>query len=227
MSPWDSLAPAALLSCEAGVEGWVAQPSNTYSNIVYFLVAVLLRRRAGRRDKRNHDVPMALLSLGIGIASTLAHASLASIFAIMDFTAIFVLFSYIMTANLAELRGWTTRRRHTVALALAGLSVVPQLFGQRTGLLIFTVYLVGCLGTEALALRKLRMRPTDRRYLATSLGLLSAGLVCFFLDERRVICTPDDHIFQLHSVWHLFAGASLYFVALYFESKHRPITKSG
>ncbi len=169
---------------------------------------------------------MAVLSFTIGVASTLAHASLARIFAVFDFTAIFLLFSYIMTANLAELGRWSVRRRHGFALALSALSILPQILGQRTGLLVFTLYLVGCLVTEALALKKLRMAPVDRRYLAASLGLLATGLVCFFLDERRVICDPQDHVFQLHSVWHFFAGASLYLIALYFETKHRPVNST-
>lgn len=217
--PWDSLEPAFLLSCEEPVCAWIKQPSNTYSNLGFFVVALLLwwRSRGVSRERRPHEIPLAWLSVLVGIASVVAHASLARWFAVLDFTAIFVLFSYIITANWAEISGWSAGRRHAVAWGLSLLSVAPQFYGQRTGVLVFMLYLFGCLTSEVLALKRLQLRPLRRRYLGLSLALLTIGLVCFFLDERRLVCTPSDHIFQLHSAWHLCAAASLYFLALYFE----------
>ena len=222
--PWESFEPATLMTCEEVVAGWIGQPLNTYSNIAYFIVALILWRRSRGFTARTHEKPIAALCLFIGIASTLAHASLARVFAIMDFTAIFVLFMYVCTGNLADVYGWTRGRRHGVAVALSLLSIVPQIVNPFAGIGVFTAYLLGALGSEWLALKRLKLSKVEYRHLVTSLACLGIGLVCFLLDSRRVICTPENHSWQLHSVWHILAAFSIYFIARYFEDRH--VTKA-
>ncbi len=219
--PWDSLEQAALLSCEEPVCGWIGQPSNTYSNLGYFIVAGLLAWRARSRERRDHDVPFALLAFAIGICSTLAHASLTHVFAVLDFVSIFALFSYIFASNLALLNAWSARRRQVVTSVLVAIVIVPLVYVDRSGLALFALYATGCLVSEAMAIKRLALWRRDRRYFYSGLGFLSLGLVCFILDERKIVCNPSDHVFQLHTVWHLLAATSIYFVALYFERDHK------
>src|SRR5262245_41198911 len=72
--PWDGFAPAVQSFCEAPLCGWIVHPAETWSNVGFFVVGVLILRRARRAGGGPSSLlgPIAILT---GVGSTLFHAT--------------------------------------------------------------------------------------------------------------------------------------------------------
>jgi hypothetical protein len=47
----------------------------------------------------------------------------------------------------------------------------------------------------------------------------------WILDITRVVCDPDNHIFNLHSVWHVLTSLSIYWFYAY-QAQFRGVASS-
>lgn len=85
--PWENLVFRPAEFCEESVCDWIRQPGNTWTNIDFLLVGLLIWRAAGR-ERLEHLRGLALIALATGVGSAFFHASETFIGRIFDYGGI-------------------------------------------------------------------------------------------------------------------------------------------
>jgi hypothetical protein len=199
--------------CEAGLNSWITEPANTWSNFAFILVAIIIWKpsRASRDPLLRLFAPAVL---ALGLFSGLYHASSTLAFQILDFLSMFLVFLIPLFLNFRALgaRPELAGPRAYVLTSILATATLPIWIWANVpiqasiGLLVFLI-----LATEARLKRKL--------YRNFFLGLASFGLAATAsaLDVSRIYCDPHDHIVQGHAIWHLLCAVGIYFCFQYYN----------
>jgi hypothetical protein len=219
--PWMQHPRGSFPLCEEALCQWIRQPANTYSNIGFFIFAFLLIYLYVKKQSVN-GLGFGICSIFIGCASFLAHSSGTKIFGFFDFAAIFTAFSLYAAKNTIYTNTLKTKNVFAVfalffvpaALLLYNFIVLREV--------IFATFVIGLLVWESRILNA-----QGKPFLTSSnkklLGVFLFGAVCLALDSSKIICNPQNHFFQMHSLWHICCATSIYFLARHLD-QHRPLT---
>lgn len=218
--PWHGFAlPPIMWTCEAALCAWVRQPANTWSNLGFFLVAVILFFKFLRSGRRVHAL-FSFIVFSVGVSSTLAHASLINMFGILDFAAQFLLVTACIVLNLRRLESIESISKSTIlGICLFVASTLPVVFDLNYSVVTYIAIMIPAFILELRLFYKDRSFGV-RRDLFLGIGCYSLAFLCFVLDSSKYVCDPHDHIFQLHALWHLLNALCVYFLSSYFSQFH-------
>ena len=218
--PWHGLSSLALPNvkwCEAARCSWIVEPANTWTNLALLVLALLLWRRARGRDPRLGWFAPATAFLGA--ASFIYHASYTFFFQFFDFMGMFAFVGIPLVINMQRMgllsRGSEKRALAwgvtfgcllVVALYLAGIPI--------QGIVLGTTLAV--IGTE-LWLMRTPARAAAYGYFYTMVGLMALASTFSVLDVTRIMCEPDNHLFQGHATWHVLSSLGLGATYLFYE----------
>lgn len=235
--PWAAWERPNAKWCEANRCAFITAPSNTWTNLAYLFVALVVAREAlGLRmatvagknklpSRRAGLVFAATLTL-VGVTSFAFHASYTLMFQFGDFLGMFAFCALPIVLNLRRI-GWLPRRFQLHA----GLSVVA---GGTAAMLAMALYglmyqlIVLCMVIMILALeiaiycrerleggvRKVVV--VDRGNLFKALMWLLAALVCSAADMLRLWCEPHS-LLQGHALWHILSATGLLHVFRFYS----------
>jgi hypothetical protein len=91
---------------------------------------------------------------------------------------------------------------------------------EAIGVTLFTVHVVAFAAIEVYLF--FRDRGTDYRPLQWVVVLFVVSYGLWWLDTLRIVCDPHNHVFTLHSAWHLLGAASFYFWFRFFVQFDSP-----
>lgn len=217
--------------CECVRDGVVRQPANTWSNLAFVLVGILVvvkARRDLRRDWLAHDAnPMrtepiyptvyATATILVGVGSFFYHLSLAFVGQVIDVISMYLVTAFILLYNLARL---TPMDDNTFSGAYILVNLLLGYLSVRWPVLrryIFVALLLGTLLSEVVLRRKLKRR-LNATYLVVALVCLFAALACWILDITGVVCAPES-AFQGHALWHVLMAGVIWLIYLYYRSE--------
>jgi Ceramidase len=218
--PWMDYPRGNFPLCEEALCEWIRQPANTYSNIGFFIVAFYLIYLSFKKQSE-HGLGFGICAIFIGSASFGAHASGTKMFGFFDFAAIFSAFSLYAAKDMIYTNTVKTKNVFLMfcAFFIAAVLLLYQFSALRE--IIFAIFVIGLLIWESKILKA-----QGKSFLTTSnkkmLGIFLIGAVCLALDASKVICDPQNHLFQMHSVWHICCALSVYFLARHLD-QHRPV----
>lgn len=215
----------------------VRQPVNTFSNIVYLLIAIIVFKTGWEeRGKRNsHDLVTAntaysflfgFVLLYVFFASSFYHASLINLAHKLDYSAVFA-FSLFPTmfflhrSILAKKTQLHASQKKVLTLLFFGsyiliISLLSFLIPRGKESLAALVLIQIFLGFAFFAVIN-KSDNCGRAYLVLSVLLVLIALVCFEFDKYKILCNPNSY-FQTHSLWNLFIGLSAFYFYLYIRS---------
>jgi hypothetical protein len=207
--PWAIFGEKTFDFCEEYLAGWVHAPLNAWTNLAYVAAGIVilflyLRRRNAGPGSSWLMAPIAAL---IGITSFLFHASGTYFFQVFDLSSMFLFTSYLMVTNIVRITG---KKKLFVPLFIASMVVTI------TGTLILRQNLAGILFDLEIAVA-----------LVISLGLFLLAWIPWFLDFARVVCDPQNHLFQLHALWHFITAAALVFAFLFYRRIEEQAAAAG
>jgi hypothetical protein len=209
--PWSGWTPPNVDWCEEELCAWVANPANTWSNLAYLALGLLMWREARRRGSRALAL-FAPTSVAVGVFSLVYHASYTWFLQFFDFVGMF-LFCFAVLALNARRLGWIGAERQT-AFYLGGVALfsalVPLLFELGIPIQALVGLLVLAMVAQELWLRRRDGALPAHRYWWAALVLVAIAALCSALDVTRVWCDPANHWLQGHAAWHLLSAASLY-----------------
>ncbi|MFP6660753.1 MAG: ceramidase domain-containing protein [Myxococcota bacterium] len=222
--PWSGWAPPNVQWCEENLCALVTAPANTWSNLAYIVVGLVMwaaARRLGRSDLRFYG-PAAIV---VGVFSLAYHASYTFFFQFFDFVGMFVFLDLVILVDLgrlgrlqpkSQLRSWWL-------MVAASSALVPPLFfaGIPIQLLVAATIAVWV----PLEFVLWRARGGSGRLLWLALALSATAGLFSGADVTRVYCNPHDHFFQGHAIWHVLTAASFY--ALFRHHQQLPPAGSG
>ncbi len=194
--------------CEQRLCGWIVEPANTWTNIGFLIVAILIHRTQTEAIETKRLFARATVVLFLG--STLFHATGTVFGKMADVSAMFVLSMGIL--SVAAKRYFKLSDRKTEIGYVVGLALsLGFLFITKVGNVLFGAELFFAALLEAGVWRR------GERTIRPQLALFSvASLVLAFtfwnLDVAGILCKPSNHILTGHGLWHLLAAASIYFL---------------
>lgn len=226
---WTGWQPATCLPnncfCESLRKGFIRQPINTYSNLAYLLIGLLILAHARSDNARTnlmsshraYPIVFSIATMVIGVGSFFYHASLTFIGQWFDVMGMYLFASFALLYNLARLRplrGTTFAVGYVVMNAMLGYLLIVNPFIRRQ---VFAAMIYGILALEVLVLLAERPRIRTRYFIGALVSLIVAYAI-WMLDENRTWCDPSS-ILQGHAVWHWLTAASAGLLYLYYRSE--------
>jgi hypothetical protein len=208
--------------CEMQRCSWVVEPANTWSNLAYLAVGLVLYA-AARHSPSPHLRFFAPAAVGVGLASGIYHASYSFALQILDFLGMYVFCYLLLTLNLRRAgllgsRDWWRRFWQLVA-ATTLLTVLLDFLEVPIQLLVF-VLVLAIVGSEVWL--RSRDRSAGFGSFVLAMALIAAAGVFSLLDVTRTWCLPSHAYLQGHAIWHVLSAFGLlasYFHYRQFEEK--------
>lgn len=212
--PWGSFAQAPPAFCEEALCSWIREPGNTWSNVGFILVALVIYWNT-RRDDRHLRV-IAHITLVTGIGSALYHASGTALGELADYTGMHLGSAFMLSVCIRRLTGWRGWRGRTLFWGLFAVAIVPGILAPQLLRPIFAVGGLLCSLFEGV-LFFTRARARSYRWLLVTWGFFLAAMALWTLDVQRIWCEPDAHVISGHALWHLLNAAGFYAAFHYYR----------
>lgn len=234
----DKKVPASF--CEkTGISNPVRQPINTFSNIIYLIIAIIIfsKSREERHSSNTQNLFTAnttyrflfgFILIYVFGASTFYHASLISLAHKLDYSAVFSFSLFPVMYFLQRL--WLIYSRKHPHISKKGLPATFLVYIVVCLLLSFftpagkesTVSIILILAFFGLALLTEIADPhnSDPAYMALSITSVLVAMIWYEFDKYKVLCNPNSY-FQPHSLWNLLIGLSAFYFYLYIRSEHK------
>jgi len=208
--------PANLKWCEERVCGWINEPANTWSNLLYMALGAWIMRHASRRGSAPGGAFGAVVIV-MGALSFLYHASNNFLTQALDFTGMFLMVFFVLATNARRL-GWP--RRGLGALYLAAVAVATAALWPLNAAGVPIQLSVAAAGvviaiSEAASRAKTGDRGTMKAFYAAAATLVVAES-CSIIDYKRIGCVPTNHWIQGHAAWHVIGALAMPMIYLHY-----------
>lgn len=219
--PYADWAPSTHIWCEEMLCSWIREPANTYSNATYLIIGIIILIQS-RKQLYPHLKLLGWYSILLGFMSGFYHATSSFFGEVLDYGSMFLISSYMVSANLSRLYKWSPRKMTLAATTLFVFSVAGLVAFRTVGAPFFGAQIVATLILELILIRQGGTRPLYRS-LWTALGLFLGAWGIWNLDTHKIVCDPQNHFINGHAIWHITTGIAIYFIFKFyaqFELKH-------
>lgn len=208
--PWSNWQPATLQWCERSLCEWIREPANTWSNLAYVFVGILLFYHS-RKQHAPHLGLLGFFSALIGLMSGFYHASGTFVGEVLDFSSMFMMATYSVCANFARLYGWSYQRLRTVALSVLISCIALLIIFQNIGIELFAALLWITFLLEWRIIKKVPGK-INHKPLLGFIAFFATAYGVWNLDHHRIICHPDFHWMNGHALWHILTAVGIWYV---------------
>lgn len=202
--------PARMQFCEATLDGPIAHPADTWTNIGPIVAGLFILYYAKGPLSRL----LGSASLWTGVASGYFHASNTILGETLDLSGMFLFILAIAAMQQQRARPSNPGSSALIAMVLAGsiiltvLSSISAAFASPMFAAIVVVVVIRGIYDQKL---------TKWAYAMVISFLVAWGF--WWLDFLLIVCNPDNHILTLHGLWHLLNG-----LVFWFAFKHYDLT---
>jgi hypothetical protein len=207
--PWHGFAPATIEFCEEQLCSWVTQPSNTWSNLAFVFVGILIHRLAVRNGHQGLKL-IGYSAVLLGFGSGMFHASSTFFFEVFDLLGMFLISGILLCFNLQRLTGLSNRLNTIIYVVITSLSLGMMFVWRPSGIATFSLQLTIAMTLELLL--HLRRDEISYKYFLYMCGTFMVSMVIWSLDISKKLCDPQNHLLTGHAVWHLLNALAIYFI---------------
>ncbi|MGZ3725004.1 MAG: ceramidase domain-containing protein [Pseudobdellovibrio sp.] len=209
--PWPSNTQLPPHYCEENLCAWVVQPANTWSNIGYLIVALMiLRHKHWHTDKYWFSFVSILLFVG----STLYHMTGTYWGRDLDVGAMLVLSGFVLSLTLSRYLNFPKKYLFFIvpAISIASMVNIHAGWGGR----LFVIQVVVTAIAEWAYAHTIRVPAHLKKSLIQALLLFLFALALNLTDMNRIYCLPSNNVITLHAIWHLLCSYCIYLVVKYY-----------
>ena len=215
--PWDSFAHESSRFCEESLCSWVRQPANTWSNVGFLLVGILILRFAAQGRSR-HLRALGWISIATALGSAFYHASETLIGRVADYAGMYLGASFMLAVNVARLlRGRAPRLAHGLFWASFAGPMALMLKDEQLATAVYIGETAFCCVALELVLFIQQGKTTRYRFLVFYWLLFGVAYALWCLDVKGFLCDPKSHLLNGHAAWHLLDAAALFVLYRYYE----------
>lgn len=206
--------------CEETLCHWVSEPANTWSNVLYLLVAFYIWWSANK-TKQKELIWLGPAMFIMGTFSLVYHMSNNYLTQIFDFIGMYAFVFWLIVLNFRRLE-WVSREKQIhlmVGLSTACTILIHLMYITHTRFqMIIALAVVVILITEYLCFKKSEKK-IKYKMLTTGFVLILIAQAFSLMDLARVelICDPQNHWFQGHAAWHIIGAIGLTFAYKHWE----------
>lgn len=204
--------------CEETLCQFISEPANTWSNLSFILVGLLIMMKRTKAPNESRFVELyGLNTIFVGVTSLLYHLSNNFLTQFVDFLGMYAFFGLLLLGNL-EILGKLKKEKLLPLYLMSFLPYSLMFFSFRYfGIpvqLSMLIIIIGGLITKGIIFVKLRV---DYKKLFTALGVFVVAFSCQLADINRIACDPQNHWIQFHGLWHIFNGIGMGLLFLYYR----------
>lgn len=223
----------------------IRQPSNTWSNLGFFIVGLITLtlgiqdlKYSQRKESDNFLVRYPIFSIMFGasaiylfVGSFFYHASLTEFFQKLDQTGMcsvvvmVLVFNFYKIFPLVRIKG-KYKSSHALMIAF-GMGVNYLIYASLYRIninVLFPMLILVVFLTSCYYLLFVSKEHYFTNYLWAALAILVISSGIWILDRTSVVCSPTS-IFQGHALWHILNAFSILFVYLYYRSGTVPLNQ--
>jgi hypothetical protein len=224
--PYSALTAPVIKFCEPNLCARIVQPANTWSNLAYIFVGIVILILANK-GKKTSLWWLGPITILIGLFSFAYHASYTFIGQMLDLGSMFLFATFLLMINLKRIK--PDLKNTTIAwlfifiniFCLVSMYVIRTVGGFNIGILIFGIELAAVLALECLAWSRAKTR-YRLGHILTALLIASIAAVIWMFDYTRLWCNADTyHYLNGHELWHILTAVSLFFVYLFYRQFNR------
>lgn len=206
--------------CEPTVCSIINEPANTWSNLAYIIVGLILLRVI--KDSTLHRFGPTLIV--IGFLSGIYHATNNYLTQYFDFISMFFMMSFLLAFNMNRLfRNLCSNFFATFWFFAFLNSTIFMIFD----IVDLPVQKIMLMNTVPIVLLDLfagwqEGRLKQYRFFFLSLFFLIAAQAFAIMDIKRIYCEPENHFLHGHVLWHLFSAVGLLFIGVHMQRMKNP-----
>jgi Ceramidase len=204
--------------CEHIGQGLLAQPVNTLSSLAYVVAGILLLRRAlvARSSQRVVLTVYAATVVAVGLGSVTFHGPMPSWGRFVHDPSIAAVLAFVISYDVALVRGANTRGALLGFGALLGISAIVLAVSPDANNALDSALVVAAVIAEVVVARSpkrvaaaggLVRRPSV--WVAGAAALAVGAALNALGRTAAPLCEPDSLV-QLHAVWHVLTAAVLW-----------------
>lgn len=199
--PWGGWEMPSMQFCEANLCSWITQPANTWSNLVYFVVAIYIWNHSSGKNKPRSRLIAPIVFL-IGLGSFLFHASATFFGQFFDLGFMFLFSSLIVSMNFKRLEWIKPKHELPLFYVLSFLGMGILYLNHHSGIPYFTAEILIFIITEY-KLSQSHAAASNYKELKIAVGFLILSQLSWQLDYRGIVCNENNHWLQGHALWHV------------------------
>jgi hypothetical protein len=223
--------------CEAPHQGLIIQPVNTWSNIGFMIVGLLIAWQQYQKKFSEHNNAFsrspfygtfyATLSVLLGPGSMAMHATTTHVGGFFDLLSMYMIASFLVTYAFKRLFYWRVQSFSIAFILLLSFCIYchfqdikPPMVGH------FGSFIFGCLLILTGVIEVPMLWRKDRSIKAWyGIGAILTMFLAFFIWNMSLSggpwCDPSSLV-QGHGIWHLLNAASIYLLFRYYVSENEP-----
>ena len=214
--PWSDFLPGTISFCEERLCALVVEPANTWSNIGYLIVGIIIALHARKKyGSFLHFFSITPIYLFFG--SSLFHATGTFWGEVLDVSAMFLLSLAMLTINLKRYYKFDLKRTYLLFISGFALSVILLLLIKPIGIPLFALQILTALGLELLLFKKSSAQAPSYKHFRWALGFFAIAFFFWILDITKIVCVPTNHYFTGHSAWHLLNAFTIYYLYRFYD----------
>lgn len=215
-SPWYALSEwrkPNVKWCEAQTNTWIIEPANFWSNFSYLLAALWISKNS-QQYKSRAIRSYAWVMVVMGLCSAIYHGSYTFVFQIFDFFGMYLMTTLMLLIQMKRL-GWISsamspRNFWSWVLGTTAFTVWCDFYTE------FPIQFLILIQTAVVILSEFLIRARSKtrynmKWFYLGFGFMTLAATFSFLDLKRILCDPNNHLLQGHSLWHLFSAIGLTF----------------
>ena len=211
MCPWDKFEKDPFPFCEEQLCQIISQPANTWTNIGYFIAAWFIW-------KNHRNYAFSIITLYLGIGSTLFHMTGTMWGKILDVSAMLLLSGLCLSFALKKFFYWRDGRT-LLFFFLLSLITLPFVGQGKMGGYIFISEVVLAFSLELR--QRFNLSTVERHKIFQVMLIFPVALILNMMDQYGPLCWPSNHVFTVHGLWHLMTAYCLYLIgSFYSKSSH-------
>lgn len=220
-SPYSqNLGTPTIKFAEDNVCGYIAQPANTWSNLAYLVIALMIASELKKAKNKTVLWGFVPVYAFMGVTSAFYHASATFVGQFFDFGSIYLFAAFILFLALDRLKIFETKKLLWVLSGVTLLMFVLLWFLPVLRIYLFAGQIVVFLWVELGLTKSEKLKVKNEEssnykfvnlYLALGIFFLAWGF--WWLDELYIWKDPATmHFVNGHTLWHVLTAVSLYFV---------------
>ncbi len=205
--------------CEETMCTWISEPSNAWSSLAFIVIALVLEY-VSKKKRADFDTQFYVrLVFFVGLGSALYHASLNYLTQLIDYLIMYLVIFWGMAINLKAIGKVNDGNKFYFWGGFVALAMVITHFFYISNIPVQFLIAIAAL---MFLFSEYKVRSIEKRnykFLIIGFGAICLGEVFSMLDLERVICNPNNHIFQAHALWHILSAIGLGAIYFHFIQK--------
>lgn len=199
--------------CEPTVCGWINEPANTWSNLLFLLIGLWLWKKITNPIVQS----FGLIVFIMGCLSAIYHATNNLLTQYFDFIGIVLMASFLLAFVSRRIRNQKQKSFDQYYWFFLSLNLFILLF---LGVLKIPLQLMMLINMVPVFFAELYcifvLKKTRKVYFfAASFGVLILAQVFAQIDLRRIYCEPSNMILHGHVIWHCLCAVAMGFAGLH------------